>query len=617
MPATSPAAVAASTTLHPAFVFLGLGLGLAVLAGWRWDVRRGFQVGSAALFIALLWLAAYGGRPGWPVGGFLLVDPLVAVVQGLAARGLELAFLACLALVAVSVVMGRVFCSHACPLGALLDLTDRLLGRRQGIKENHAAYRRARRAKHGVLLVLLFAGLAGTNLLGFADPLVLATRFAATLFYPFALLLQAAGLEAVRPVATWMDWVSLQYLELPQPAFDGAAFTCLLLGALLLLGLLQPRFWCRHLCPLGSGLGWLGTFARYRRRVGEECTACNRCTRACPTGAIHEEGKAFDGRECIVCRACAQVCPEGAVRFGFRAAATDADALEPGPGLGRRGFLASALGGLAAGLPLGADRAHPRPGQRPAADVLRPPGALPEPELLDRCVRCGACMRACLTNCLQPDWHRTGLEGLWTPVAVMRHGPCEHTCHVCGQVCPTGAIRALDLVEKQHAKLGTAVIRKERCIAWAQDRRCLICDEVCPYNAIYAVRDGAHRAGLPVVEAKRCAGCGTCERRCPVAGEAAIVVTPHGELRLSTGSYVAEAALLGYDFQAKGAALPDQVFGPRPEAGDAPQRLEPGLPQPGPSAPDGRPPLPPGIEPEGAGAGGPLPPLPPGIDPEG
>jgi MauM/NapG family ferredoxin protein len=609
MTGTDLPAALGSTGFHPAFAFLGLALVLAILAGFRWDVRRGFQVGAAGLFVGLLWLAAYGGRPGWPVEVFLLVDPLVAVVQGLAARGLEVAFAASLLVVGVSVVMGRVFCSHVCPLGALLDLSDRGLGRRQGPRENRETYRRARLIKHVLLVGLVFAGLAGVNLLGFADPLVLATRFAALLFYPFALLLQEAGLDALQPVARLLDWVSVQYLEVPQVAFEGALATFGLLAALLLLSRLQPRFWCRHLCPLGAGLGWLGRRAPYRRRVDEErCTACNRCTRDCPTGAIHLQGRAFDRQECIVCRQCARVCPEGAVGFGLTGQAVGQ--AQPGPSLARRGFLASALGGLAIALPVRADLGHPRPGQRPLRDLVRPPGALPEPEFLARCIRCGECMRACLTHTLQPDWHRAGLEGLWAPVMRLRHAPCEHTCAVCGQVCPTGAIRSLALVEKQHAKVGTAVIRKERCIAWAQDRRCLICDEVCPYNAIYAVQDAAHKVGLPVVEEKRCAGCGTCETRCPVAGEAAILVTPHGELRLAHGSYVAEALVLGYDFQARGGELPDQVFHPRPRVGDVPVRLEP---EPPPAGGGARPELPPGIEPEPDEG---LPSLPPGIEPE-
>jgi ferredoxin len=45
-----------------------------------------------------------------------------------------------------------------------------------------------------------------------------------------------------------------------------------------------------------------------------------------------------------------------------------------------------------------------------------------------------------------------------------------------------------------------------------------------------------------------CNGCGFCETRCPVQGESAIVVVPHGEIRLKTGSYVTEAKRLKLDF---------------------------------------------------------------------
>ena len=61
---------------------------------------------------------------------------------------------------------------------------------------------------------------------------------------------------------------------------------------------------------------------------------------------------------------------------------------------------------------------------------------------------------------------------------------CEPNCNVCGKVCPTQAIRSLPLEEKTYAKIGTAVLRKETCLVWAQNKLCLICDEICPYNAI-------------------------------------------------------------------------------------------------------------------------------------
>jgi formate hydrogenlyase subunit 6/NADH:ubiquinone oxidoreductase subunit I len=103
------------------------------------------------------------------------------------------------------------------------------------------------------------------------------------------------------------------------------------------------------------------------------------------------------------------------------------------------------------------------------------------------------------------------------------------------------------LDEKTHAKIGTAVLRKEMCLVWSQNKLCLICDEICPYNAIvFRPVEGFRR---PVVVASRCNGCGYCEQRCPVKGESAIVVAPDGEIRLREGSYMKEAEKLQLEFK--------------------------------------------------------------------
>jgi MauM/NapG family ferredoxin protein len=167
--------------------------------------------------------------------------------------------------------------------------------------------------------------------------------------------------------------------------------------------------------------------------------------------------------------------------------------------------------------------------------TLRPPGALPEEDFLATCIRCGSCLRICVTHTLQASGMENGLIHWGTPIHNMRVAGCEQQCNLCGKICPTGAIRDLPLIERQHAKIGTAVIIRETCVAWAKNRLCLLCDEACPYNAIVFQPVEGHKR--PFVDESRCNGCGMCEAVCPVNGEAAIVVYPTGEIRQKEGSY--------------------------------------------------------------------------------
>jgi MauM/NapG family ferredoxin protein len=185
------------------------------------------------------------------------------------------------------------------------------------------------------------------------------------------------------------------------------------------------------------------------------------------------------------------------------------------------------------------------------AELIRPPGAFPEADFLTRCVRCGECMKACATNTLQPVWLKAGLEGIFSPVIVPRLAACAVNCNVCGQVCPTGAIRNLSILEKKYAKVGTAWIARQNCLVWEQDRKCLVCDEVCPYNAISFQPVQGLRNAAPVVIENKCSGCGWCENKCPVQGGSAIRVNIIGEIRLASGSYIEKAREYGLSFKTK------------------------------------------------------------------
>ena len=68
--------------------------------------------------------------------------------------------------------------------------------------------------------------------------------------------------------------------------------------------------------------------------------------------------------------------------------------------------------------------------------LIRPPGSLEERDFLKRCVKCGECMKVCITNGLQPTFLEAGLEGIWSPLLVPRIGYCEYRCTLCGPGLP-------------------------------------------------------------------------------------------------------------------------------------------------------------------------------------
>jgi len=505
-------------------------------------MRTVVQALSLLLF-SLLFLFANYKLPDWlPADVYLRLDPLLGLSAVLAGRELVNRALWSLVIIGATLAIGRFFCGYVCPLGAAIDFLDALFfGKksRQGVKTDGSW----RKAKFLLLIVFLSAAAAGLSLAYLMDPLALLTRLYTFVLYPLVISLLNLALDLARPLFETLGWVELSHLTYPQPVYYMSIITLLIFAGIIALNRVTTRFWCRYLCPLGALLGLISPVGRFKRRVGPECNACEDCREACPMGAPGETAENIRLSECIQCRTCVEACHQKAITFPAFPSAEHGGEYSP-IDVSRRGFSYSMVGGLAAAFL--ADRT-PFTTLQGKRHLIRPPGALPEAEFMRTCVRCGECMKSCPTNTLQPCLWESGLTGLWTPKMDLRFAPCDQNCNVCGKVCPSQAIRSVSLEEKTHAKVGTAVLNRDLCLVWAQNKLCLICDEICPYNAIvFRTVEGYRR---PVVIASRCNGCGFCEQRCPVKGESAIIVGPNGEIRLKEGSYVEEAKKLQLEFK--------------------------------------------------------------------
>jgi ferredoxin-type protein NapF len=149
-----------------------------------------------------------------------------------------------------------------------------------------------------------------------------------------------------------------------------------------------------------------------------------------------------------------------------------------------------------------------------AGNVIRPPASAGTTHFNSLCCRCGNCIRACPTKIISSRIDYADILSLMTPEISFKSGYCLEECNLCSRVCPTGAITLFDPAAKNQLFMGKAEINLENCLL-LNNKECNKCRSSCKYEAI-EFKTGSNILNMsPVVDFRKCVGCGACMVVCP------------------------------------------------------------------------------------------------------
>lgn len=415
--------------------------------------------------------------------------------------------------VVVTLLFGRVYCSVMCPLGVLQDFLLRLarLCRIGGVFRSRPDRPWLRFSSLAVFAALVLAG--GASLAGLIDPYSVFGRIATHLLQPVVELANDALADRLGtdgPVVLFKVRPFVRGLE-------GLVLAGTSLVALAALVAWRGRIFCNTLCPAGAALAVFSRRSLFRIEIdAEKCVKCGRCARVCKATCIDVATGKVDNARCVRCFDCFGNCAKGALSYRPVPIKRNCGPAVPSD---RRAFIADAL--CSAALPFTA--AWHRGAMKRAATGLRP-DTLPPPgagvaSLRHSCTACGLCVAKCPSKVLVPSG--AGAYGPLTfllPRMDFTHGFCPPDCTVCGDVCPTGAIRPLkkDRDGRKSEVARVARFDRTKCLAAKDGLECGLCSRRCPSKAISLKDEG--KAKVPVVDAAKCTACGACEHYCPVSG---------------------------------------------------------------------------------------------------
>lgn len=189
-----------------------------------------------------------------------------------------------LAILAVSFIFGKAFCSWICPVGFISEMVGDF-----GEKVQKKLFGRTLRLPRVV------------------DYPLRSLKYLLLLFFGYAIFtMSAAAVKSFLDTPyNIMSDVKMYYF------FANISQTALVVVSVLtILSVVIRNFWCRFLCPYGALLGIFAILSptKIKRNV-DSCTDCTKCAKVCPSRIKVDKVKTVVSDECVSCLSCLDACP--------------------------------------------------------------------------------------------------------------------------------------------------------------------------------------------------------------------------------------------------------------------------------------------------------------------